>query len=212
MPTNRTRRRPQRIGSGFTLDDLSLLDMLNLSCGHFGHHNTSTERIVDEDTLRQAWEANRDVMMEIRQPGFAGACDGREAGTMPACWWKFDAPEPRLVIGRIPFVAPPWGVRCLNDADVLQDFKAGEVVRWDDHEESESTFLIRHGLMDDDERRMVATKNAAKRSHLAAIETCCCSIHLDAEELMRLEPIAKPTADQRKAWRIEQQLLREILG
>jgi hypothetical protein len=205
MPLIR-RRSQNRREPEFVLDRLSLQDLLSLVSATTGDTREHTTRIRTESDLRRAWEENREQMMTVTDSPFADPYEGCKPGQRPDCWWRFDAPSERLVIGLRPVIAPPWGV--FRDG---RRIPGGEIVEWLNYRESEACFLIRHGFVDDAERAMVAAANEVKRVHLRKATICNCNVHQSSREMLSLRPLDEPTDDQREAWRIEQELFREIL-
>ena len=90
MPVRPKRRR--RADHPLLWQNLFIRDVLNLRLAIWGvPRDCPQDEIRCYETLQQAWELNRDMLMS---PQTRENENGYEPGTRPVCWWMFEAPEP----------------------------------------------------------------------------------------------------------------------
>ena len=138
MPAIR-RRVPRERRDEFDFDRLTLNDKFAVRHAVV-LDGRRTGRVHTHNDLRSAWDANRERLMSQCQPG-----------TRPACWWRFEAPEKRRVVGTRPVLCQPWQV------NPFKNWNAGDVIGKEQILESETDFLRRHGLLTAEEEAAIAT-------------------------------------------------------
>jgi hypothetical protein len=207
------RRETHRRENTLEFGNLSLMDHLNFIAGHTS--NDSDSLLTTEDTLQIAWETNRETMLTLFEDQLRAIDNhGRQPGEMPACWWRFESPGERLICGLDPYHAPAWTIWHTLESGETRKFGNCEFIENIEHEESEACFLIRHGIMEDDERAMLSRRHAAIRQHVASlgVDRCNCRLCATAAAAGRFLPLEQPTREQERAFEIEQELFEEIIG
>jgi hypothetical protein len=161
MPTNRTRRKRLRNQSELTDDQVFYL--LNGFCldGHtpdFNHPRVGGILPRDcpfetPETMRQAWEDNREAIMPKAVPFLR-----------PWGWWQHDAPEPRRRTAAVYGFGPDGWRHYLPGTTGLYNPKTTEAI------EADRDFLIRLGLLNANERELLEVEKQNGQKEIGGAE------------------------------------------
>jgi hypothetical protein len=113
--------------------------LCQLVSGHKYFHDSG---FVDDDDLRHGWEQLREPVLDYH----ISTCPG----SRPFCWWKFDAPEPRIVLygveSRESGFAPWRFLPGLDVATIQAEWPAVFARLWAEHEAGNSQRAYWYGV------------------------------------------------------------------